>query len=110
MHHKPILYLPFPFLIINTRGLGKLEMPQNPAEHHPHLHQCKILTYTACRAVRKGEKRGRIVFASRCTLAEPPFWYKRIRRVEVTSVSMYAVRVKDDLCPFGDNSAIQVIV
>ena len=85
-------------------------MTQNPAEHHSHLHQCQILTYTDRRAVRKGEKRGRIVFSRRCALAEPPFWYERIRSVEVTSVSMYAVRVKDDLCPLGNDSAVQVIV
>ena len=73
VHHKPIQYLSFPFLIINTRGPGKSEVPQNPAEHHPHLHQCEILTCTVCRAVRKGNKRGSIVFASRRTLAEPSF-------------------------------------
>ena len=38
MHHKPILYLRFPFLINNARGLGEAEVPQNPAEHQAHLY------------------------------------------------------------------------
>ena len=107
MHHKPILNLLFPFLIHNTRHSGEAEVPQNPAEHHPHLHPRQILPGTDRRAVRKGNECGRVVFPWRRALAEPSFGKERIWRVEVARVSMDAVRMKGELRPLRNDSAIK---
>jgi hypothetical protein len=106
MHHKPILNLLFPLFIHDSSRSRETELPQYPAEHHAHLHQRQILTGTHRRAVRKGEKRARVVFSCRRALAEPSFGEERIGRVEVSRVSMYAVCMKGELCPLGDDSAI----
>jgi hypothetical protein len=97
-----------------------VEAPQHPAEHHAHLHQRQVLSDATRRTVRKRYERGHVVFSPRCIsigigigigigvggmAAEPSFWQERFWIVEVTRVTVDAVRVKGELCLFGDNPA-----
>ena len=108
VYHPPILNLSLPFLVIKTGRPREAEVPQNPAEHHPHLHQRQILTGAYSPPVRKWKERRRIVFSRRRSLAEPPFRQERLRRVEVACVPMYAVRVERKLRPLRYDSAIGI--
>ena len=99
VHHKPILNLSLPFLIIKTRRPREAQVPQNPAERHPHLHQRQILTGAYSRPVGEWKERRWIVFSCRRALAEPPFGQECLGRVKVACVSMYAVYMKQNLRP-----------
>jgi len=97
MHHEPILDLSFPFLVGETGSLGEVEAPQQPAEHHPHLHKSQVLTSAARRAVRERDKRSRVVLSCGRALAKPAFRQECVGRVEVSPVPLDAVCVKGEL-------------
>ena len=96
-HHKPVLDLSLPFLIVEPGSLREPEPPQHPAEQHPHLHQRQVLPGTDRRTVRKRNESSRVVFSRGRALAEPSLWQERVRVVEVTRIAMDAVCVKEEL-------------
>jgi len=103
MHHEPILALSFPFLVGDIGSLREAEAPQQPAEHHPHLHKRQVLTSAARRAVREREKRSRVVRSCGCALAEPSLRQECVGRVEVSPVPLDAVGVKGELRRLGND-------
>ena len=96
-HKKAVLDLSFPLLVTHPGCLGEPELPEHPAEQHTHLHQRQVLTRTDCRPVREREERSRVVLPHRRTRAEPTFGQERLRRVEVSRVTVNAVHVKGEL-------------
>jgi hypothetical protein len=109
MHHKPILALSFPFLVGDTGSLREAEAPQQPAEHHPHLHKRQVLTGTARRAVRERDKCSRVVLSCGRALAEPSFRQECVRRVEVSPVPLDAVCVKEELCRLRNDPTGEIV-
>ena len=96
-HKKVVLDLSFPLLVIHPGCLGEPESPEHPAEQHTHLHQRQVLTRTDCRSVRKREERSRVVLPHRRTRTEPTFGEECLRRVEISRVTVNAIRVKGEL-------------
>ena len=99
VHHPPILNLSLPFLVIKIGRPREAQVPQDPADRHPHLHQRQILTGAYSRPVRKWKERRRIVLPRRRALAEPPFRQECLGRVKVACIQMYAVRMERKLRP-----------
>jgi len=97
VHHKPILNLRFPFLVVNSGSLREPEAPQHPAKQHSHFHYRQVLSRADRRSVRERYESGRVVLSRGCALAEPSFGQEYLRRVEVTGVPMDAVGMKEEL-------------
>ena len=105
MHNKPVHDPSFPVLVTYPRYLGEPESSNDPAKKHSHLHQRQVLPSTVSRSVREREESSRVVLSNRRISAEPSFWQERIWFVEVSWVSMNAVRVKDKLSLFWNDPA-----
>ena len=103
MHNKPVLDPSFPLLVTHSRWLREVESPKNPTKKHTHLYQSQVLPRANRWPVREREIRRWVVLSSRRTRAEPSFGKECIWRVEVSRVTVNAVRVKRDLCLFRND-------